>query len=52
MARVPDIGSGAGFPGLPLQIAYPAMEVTLLESLTKRCLFLQEMVDELGLEHT
>lgn len=51
-ARVLDIGSGAGFPGLPLQIAYPAIEVTLLESLTKRCRFLQDVVDELDLSQT
>jgi 16S rRNA (guanine527-N7)-methyltransferase len=47
-----DIGSGAGFPGLPLQIAYPKLQVTLLESLTKRCVFLQQVVDSLGLTQT
>ena len=48
-STVLDIGSGAGFPGLPLQIAYPAVGVTLLESLTKRCLFLQSVVDDVEL---
>lgn len=47
-----DIGSGAGLPGLPLQIAYPEVRVTLLESLTKRCVFLQDVVDALQLEQT
>jgi 16S rRNA (guanine527-N7)-methyltransferase len=47
-----DIGSGAGFPGLPLQIAYPQLRVTLLESLTKRCVFLQDVVDSLRLKKT
>jgi 16S rRNA (guanine527-N7)-methyltransferase len=48
-ADVLDIGSGAGFPGLPLQIAYPELHVTLLESLTKRCVFLQQVINDLGL---
>lgn len=48
-AKVLDIGSGAGFPGLPIEIAYPGLRVTLLESLTKRCVFLQEVVEALGL---
>ncbi len=47
-----DIGSGAGFPGLPIQIAYPGVRMTLLESLTKRCLFLQDVVDALKLKQT
>lgn len=49
--RILDIGSGAGLPGIPLQIAFPAAAVTLLESLTKRCLFLEAMIDELELEN-
>ncbi|NLW20329.1 MAG: 16S rRNA (guanine(527)-N(7))-methyltransferase RsmG [Clostridiales bacterium] len=47
--RVIDVGSGAGFPGLPLAIAWPGLEVTLLESRQKRCAFLREVVHQLGL---
>lgn len=47
--RVLDIGSGAGLPGIPLQIAFPDASVTMLESLTKRCIFLQQVVDTLRL---
>ena len=45
-----DIGTGAGFPGIPLKIVFPEIETVLLDSLNKRILFLQEVVDELGLE--
>lgn len=45
-----DIGTGAGFPGIPLKIAYPHLKVTLLDSLQKRIKFLNEVVDQLGLE--
>lgn len=45
-----DIGTGAGFPGIPLKIAYPYLEVTLLDSLQKRIKFLDEVVNQLGLE--
>lgn len=47
--NVIDIGTGAGFPGIPLKIAFPNLKVTLLDSLNKRVLFLQEVIDELGL---
>lgn len=48
-ASLIDVGSGAGFPGLPLAIARPDLQVTLLDSLQKRIGFLQAVVQELGL---
>lgn len=44
-----DVGTGAGFPGLPLKIVYPQLKVVLLDSLNKRIRFLNEVVDNLGL---
>lgn len=48
-ATVIDVGTGAGFPGLALKIAYPNLKVTLLDSLNKRIQFLDEVIEKLGL---
>jgi len=45
-----DIGTGAGFPGIPIKIAFPDVKVTLLDSLNKRVIFLNEVINELSLE--
>ena len=45
-----DVGTGAGFPGIPLKIAFPNLSITLLDSLGKRVNFLQEVIGALGLE--
>lgn len=44
-----DLGTGAGFPGIPLKIAFPELNIVLMDSLQKRVKFLQEVIDELGL---
>ena len=46
-----DLGTGAGFPGIPMAIAYPNLKFTLIDSLNKRIKFLQEVVDTLGLKN-
>ena len=45
-----DIGTGAGFPGIPLKIAFPHLKITLLDSLNKRINFLNAVIEKIGLE--
>ena len=46
-----DVGTGAGFPGIPLKIAFPNLKITLLDSLNKRIKFLNEVIRQLGLQN-
>lgn len=48
-SRVADVGSGAGFPGIPLAIVTPGTHFALIESVGKKCRFLEAVRDELGL---
>lgn len=50
VSSVIDVGTGAGFPGIPLKIAFPQLKVVLLDSLNKRIKFLDEVIHELGLK--
>ena len=47
-----DVGTGAGFPGIPLKIIFPNAEITLMDSLNKRVTFLNEVITQLGLNET
>lgn len=49
-ASLCDVGSGAGFPSIPLKIIYPTLKVSIVDSLNKRITFLTNLVKELGLE--
>ncbi|SCM82260.1 Ribosomal RNA small subunit methyltransferase G [uncultured Sporomusa sp.] len=49
-ARIVDVGTGAGFPGIPLKIFQPELELILMDSLNKRLNFLREVADSLGLQ--
>ncbi len=46
-----DIGSGAGFPSIPLKIIYPHLEITIIEPTKKRCNFLEQLIELLGLDN-
>lgn len=46
-----DVGSGAGFPSIPLKILFPEIEITIVDSLKKRINFLQLLVEDLGLDN-
>ena len=48
--KIVDVGTGAGFPGLPLLIARPDIKITLVDALNKRLNFIRSVLDELGLE--
>lgn len=48
--KVIDVGTGAGFPGIPIKIYMPSLEMTLLDALNKRLDFLKVVCDDLGLE--
>ena len=48
---VVDVGTGAGFPGIPLSIMNPTLKITLVDSLNKRLIFLQEVIKELNLKN-
>jgi 16S rRNA (guanine527-N7)-methyltransferase len=47
--RIADVGSGAGFPGLVLAVARPAARVDLIESVGRKCAFIQRAIDEAGI---
>ncbi len=49
-AKVIDVGTGAGFPGVPLKIVRPDIKLTLLDSLNKRLIFLEELMSKLNLQ--
>lgn len=48
--KIIDIGTGAGFPGIPIKIIFPKIEIVLLDSLNKRIRFLNEVINQLGLQ--
>jgi len=51
-SRVLDVGAGAGFPGVPIKIAWPSVDLTLIEATAKKAAFLGALVEALGLDRT
>ena len=49
--KILDLGTGAGFPGIPLKIFFPELNMTLMDSLNKRVLFLREVIETIGLKN-
>lgn len=49
--KILDLGTGAGFPGIPLKIAFPSLKIVLLDSLNKRVKFLNAVIEELNLKN-
>ena len=49
--RICDVGSGAGFPGIVLKIFFPNVNITLIDSLNKRIIYLNDIIDKLGLNN-
>jgi 16S rRNA (guanine527-N7)-methyltransferase len=52
MSRVLDMGSGGGFPGLPLKVNCPAIDLTLVDAVRKKTSFIQHVIRQLGLKNT
>lgn len=51
VSKVMDIGSGAGFPGMPLKIAFPHLKITMVDSVNKKVNFINECIDKIGLHN-
>lgn len=49
--KILDLGTGAGFPGIPIKIAFPELDIVLMDSLNKRVLFLKDVISELNLSN-
>jgi 16S rRNA (guanine527-N7)-methyltransferase len=49
--RLADVGSGAGFPGIPLRMLVPSLDLTLIEANSKKCAFLADVARKIGLDH-
>lgn len=51
VSKVMDIGSGAGFPGMPLKIAFPHLKITMVDSVNKKVNFVNECIEKIGLHN-